>query len=388
MTARRRVLLAMECTIGGTRRHLGQLALGLPRDRYDVTVVASAERDATFRDDLAAIRRAGIEAIELPMVRPIDRRRDLAHYRELRRVVREGRFDIVHSHSSKAGVLGRAASLREGIGRRVYTPHTFSFAFTAGFSRPKRALFYGVELALGRATHRMICVSPSEAVQARSLHLCAPDRVRVVENGIDPTPYVSAPTRAESRAQLGLAPATRIVLVVGLQNRAKGQVDAVGALARIAPASRPLLLLAGGVSDPAYGREVESRIRALGVDGSVQLLGHRDDVPRLLAAADVVLSPSRWEGMPYAVLEAMAAERAVLATATNGARDAVVHGETGIVVPVGDLGALAREMESLAADPGRARSLGEAGRARVLERYTLARMIEKTAAVYDEAIDA
>ena len=97
-------------------------------------------------------------------------------------------------------VLGRLASIREKAGRRVHTPHTFAFAFAGGFSAPKRALFYGVEWTLGRATDRLVCVSPSEADQARSLRVCAPDRIRVVENGIDARAFLEAPARADARA--------------------------------------------------------------------------------------------------------------------------------------------------------------------------------------------
>ncbi len=374
----------MECTIGGTRRHLAQLALGLPRDRFAVTVVASAERDPTFRRDLEEVRRAGREAIELPMVRAIDPLRDRAHGRELRRIVREGRFDVVHTHSSKAGVLGRLASLRERVGKRVHTPHTFAFAFAGGFSRGKRALFYGIERMLGRRTDRLVCVSPSEAEQARRLKIVPADRIRVVENGIDPRPFAEAPPRDRARAELGWEPGRTVALVVALWNPAKGQLEAVDALARIPAERRPLLALAGGVSDPAYGASVEAAIARHGLARDVLRLGHRDDVPRLLAACDVALCPSRWEGMPYAVLEAMAAGRPVLATATNGSRDAVVDDATGRLVPVGDAEALARALAELARDGALRERLGAAGRTRARERYGVDRMVEATAALYEE----
>jgi glycosyltransferase involved in cell wall biosynthesis len=386
MPPRRKVLLLMEATIGGTRRHLGQLALGLPADRFEVTVAASAEREPNFRDDLERFRGAGREVVEIPMVRSPDLGRDRAHLRTIRELLRSRRFDLVHTHSSKAGALGRYASLREGIGKRVHTPHTFAFAFRGGFSPPARALFYGVELLLGRATHRLIAVSPSEADQARRLKVAARERVRVVENGVDAAPFLAAPPREKAREVLGLDPRAPLAVIVALQNPAKGQLEALEALARIPEGARPRLALVGGVSDPNYGAEVRAAVERLRLGPWVRDAGHRDDVPLWLAACDLALCPSRWEGMPYAVLEAMASARAVLATATNGARDAVLPGTTGEIVPVGDAAALARALERLAGDRAQCQRYGEAGRARVLERYSIPRMIEGTAAVYEEAL--
>lgn len=375
----------MEATIGGTRLHLNQLAHGL-RGRFDVTVVASAERDATFRDDLERMRAAGVEAVELPMVRSIEPARDLEHQRALRKLLRDRRFDVVHTHSSKAGALGRMASIRERVGKRVHTPHTFAFAFSGGFSAPKRAVFYGVEMSLGRATHRLICVSRSEAEQAAKLKVAPTERIRVVENGIDPAPFLSAPPRDAARAALGVPRGARAVAVVALLNPAKGQTDAVEAMAAIAPESRPDLFLVGGVSDPEYGAAVDAAVEKHALAGKVHRLGHRSDVALWLAACDLVLVPSRWEGMPYALLEAMAAGRAVLATATNGSRDAVVDGATGRLVEVGSPAAIARALEEMLGDSARLDAMGAAGRARVLERYSVGAMVDRTAAVYEEAL--
>lgn len=384
MAPSRRVLLAMECTIGGTRRHLAQLAHGLRKDRFEVTVVASAERDATFRDDLRAMAKAGCRVEEIPMVRSIDRRRDLEHLKALRKLIRELKPDIVHTHSSKAGALGRTASSMEGIGRRVHTPHTFAFAFAGGFSMGKRALFYGIERALGRMTDRLICVSASEAEQAQRLRIVSQSRIRVIPNGVDPEPFRKSPSRAEARRSLGWSGKRPIALLVALWNPAKGQLEACEAWARIPEERRPLLVLAGAVSDEAYGAEVRSAIDRLKLTDSILPLGHRSDIPLLLAAADFVIVPSRWEGMPYSVLEAMAAGRAVLATATNGSRDAVVDGSTGILVSVGDVDSLAAHAQRLAGDPAECKRLGDAGRARALSEFTIDTMLERTMALYDE----
>lgn len=383
MPAPIRLLLVMESTIGGTRRHLNQLALSLPRGRFDITVVASAERDATFRDDMQQMRAAGVNAIEIPMGRSIQFSKDRAHVRMIRNILRNGKFDIVHAHSSKAGALARYAALREGNCKKIYTPHTFGFAFAGGFSLAKRAIFYSIELALGTVTDRLICVSPSEAEQARRLRVVSPSRICMIENGVDAKPFVDAPPRESAREILNLPKDETIVSLIALLNSAKGQIEAVEAMVKIPQKDRPLLLCIGGVSDESYGKRVAALIDQYQLKDRVRLMGHRDRIPVWMAASNFILCPSRWEGMPYAVLEAMAAGRAVLATATNGAKDAVVDGETGAIVPIADADALAAAIVQFTKNPERCARQGEAGRARVLSNYSIEKMIQKTAEVYE-----
>ncbi|MGK0483466.1 MAG: glycosyltransferase involved in cell wall biosynthesis, partial [Planctomycetota bacterium] len=148
------VLHVMESTIGGTRRHLVDVAAGQLRAGYDVSIIASTLRDPGFPADLDELARAGAHVTRIPMVREIRPIKDLMHMRQIARVLRERRPDVVHTHSSKAGVLGRRASMTTGIGVRVHTPHTFAFLFGALFGRGKRALIRSIEKALSKSTHR------------------------------------------------------------------------------------------------------------------------------------------------------------------------------------------------------------------------------------------
>ncbi|MFN0204754.1 MAG: glycosyltransferase family 4 protein [Planctomycetota bacterium] len=376
----------MESTIGGTRRHLNQLALGLPKDKFDITVIASAERDATFRSDLAAMARAGASVAEVPMIRNIRWKADRRHIQQIREILRSGKFDIIHTHSSKAGALGRWASICEKQGRRVHTPHTFGFAFAGGFSAGKRAVFYGIELLLGRFTHRLICVSPSEAQQAKKLKVIKSSRIAVIENGIDMEPFVNVPARAHARTQLGLPQSETIALIVALLNSAKGQLEAVEAMSQIPRERRPLLICAGAVSDAEYGAAVERAIVKYQLQDRVRLAGHQSNIPIWLAAANYVVCPSRWEGMPYAVLEAMAAGRAVLATATNGAKDAILPNVTGKIVKIGDPAELAASIVEFTENADGCDRLGAAGREHVANHYTSAKMIQNTSELYHEVL--
>ncbi|MEO0649797.1 MAG: glycosyltransferase family 4 protein, partial [Planctomycetota bacterium] len=372
-----RVMHVMEATIGGTRRHLRDVAAGQARAGLEVCVVAAAERAPAVRDDFEALRRAGVDVRELPMVRSIRPAVDRRHVRAIGDLLRELQPTIVHTHSSKAGALGRWASLRTGIGVRVHTPHTFAFLFDAMFSGPKRTLFRAVERQLGARTQATVAVSQGEAETIRASGVVPPDRVHVVENGIDPAPWEAAePYRRE---ELGLPEDAPCVLVVGLLNSAKGQDVAIRALGQPGCERLQLLLAGHGDDEP----ELRRLVGELGLTDRVQFLGWRDDVPRLVASADALCLPSRWEGMPYAVLEAMAAGKPVVATRVDGARDLVVEGETGYLCPIEAPDALGAALARLTAlVPSERRALGAEGRRRFLAGYRIERMVERLDAVY------
>src|SRR5690349_327877 len=224
-----RVLHVMEATIGGTRRHLVELALGEARAGLEVHVAAASLRVADFERDLVRLEGAGIGVTRIPMLRAVAPLTDRRHASELRALLRRLRPRIVHTHSSKAGVLGRWASLREGIGARVHTPHTFAFLFAGMFGAGKRALYRGVERWLAQRTQRLIAVSQDEARTIRESGVVPPERLRVVENGIDARPLAAA--LALPRAELGLRADAPLLLTAGLLNFAKGQDLLLEALA-------------------------------------------------------------------------------------------------------------------------------------------------------------
>ncbi|MBL8862401.1 MAG: glycosyltransferase [Planctomycetes bacterium] len=376
-----RVLHVMECTIGGTRRHLVDVALGQRQCGLDVAVAAAALRQPDFEADLRRLEQRGVRVHRVPMVRQIAPLTDARHLGALRRVLARESPDVVHTHSSKGGALGRLASILDERGARVHTPHTFSFLFDAMFGAGKRALFREVERALAGHTARTIAVSPSEARTIAASGVVDRERLRVVPNGIDPAPYLKV--EPAPRSELAADPRRRVALVVGLLNAAKGQDLLLEALAR--PGLEALQVAFAG--DGADAQRLAARAGELGLSARVRFLGFRADVPRLLAAADLLVLPSRWEGMPYAVLEAMAAGKPVVATPVDGAIDLVLpalSGELAARVGPGELAealgrALARSDVELAAMGGRGREL-------LLARHTAEAMVAGLVAVYREAL--
>lgn len=373
----------MEATIGGTRRHLRDVALAQRAEGVDVAVAASALRMPEVRRDFAMLREAGVDVHEVPMVREIRPAVDTRHLLELRRLLKRLQPDVVHTHSSKGGALGRVASLSTGIGRRVHTPHTFAFLFSAMFSGHKRRIFRGVETYLGRRTDRIVAVGESEAATIRASGVVPAERVVVVPNGIDASPWRGAP--ALDRAQLGVPDGVPLAAVVGLLNVAKGQDVLLRAMA-LEPARRLHLLVVGHGEDEAALRALADE---LGIAARVHFLGWRADVPGILAAVDFVVLPSRWEGLPYIVLEAMAAEKPVVATDVDGARELVREGQTGFVARREDPMDLARALAlALALDPKQRATMGAAGAALQAARYDQRTMARALVTLYEGVLGA
>jgi glycosyltransferase involved in cell wall biosynthesis len=370
----------MEATIGGTRRHLVDVVRGLKGRGLEVHVAAATLRDPGFSADLDALESEGVGVHRLQMVREISPLRDHLHYRRLRALLRELRPDIVHTHSSKAGVIGRRASMTTAIGTRIHTPHTFAFLFEAQFSPWKRRLFRFVEARLARDTARMIAVSPSEGRTMEQSGVVPAGRVRVVPNGIDPLRVQQV--AALDLTRFGLDPSRPTAAVIGLLYEGKGQDLALEALGEAGCESLQLLIVGPGPQD-----HLAAAARELGLADRVRFTGARDDVPSILAALDLLLLPSRWEGMPYIVLEAMAAGLPVVATPVDGARDLVIDGETGALAEGIEAPALGRALARvLALDAEARKGLGQAGCERATRVYGMESMITGLIDVYGEVL--
>lgn len=377
-----RVLHVMECTIGGTRRHLVDLALGQRAAGLEVDVVVSTLRDPDFPPDLDRLRDAGVWVHVLDMVRAPSLQLDLRHLGALKALLRERRPEVVHAHSSKAGVLGRQASISTGVGRRVYTPHTFAFLFRALFGPAKRALYRGLESHYAKHTDRFVAVAASEAETWAASGVVPAARVRVVPNGIDAGPFAAAEPLDRDELAPGLDPEAPLLAVVGLVYAAKGQDLLLRALTEPGLEDVQVVFVGPGDAEP-----FQTLARELGLEQRIRFVGARRDVPRVLRTVDALCLPSRWEGMPYVVLEAFAASCPVVAHPVDGARDAVVPGETGWLAEAIDPAALADSLRSLlGAERTRITAITQRAQARQRERYSIDSMVAGMTRVYEELL--
>jgi glycosyltransferase involved in cell wall biosynthesis len=258
----------------------------------------------------------------------------------------------------------------------VETPHV-----RERWRRGRLKRSYLVDRLAARFVDRFIAVSRANArylVEEKGLPA---HKVVVVENGCELQRFAAEP--APARQELGLSAQDRVLLVVGRLEPQKGHrvlLEALPAVRAEFPSAR-LVCIGEGTERPA----LEEQARRLGLDGAVRFAGFRADVDRWLAAADVVVLPSFYEGLPLAAIEALAARRAVVATAVDGTPEVVVEGRTGLTVPPGDAPALTAAIARVLRDPTLARRLGERGREWVEERFDAQRQVRQTERLYDDA---
>jgi glycosyltransferase involved in cell wall biosynthesis len=297
-----------------------------------------------------------------------------AEVRRLRRCIESFRPDVLHLHSSKAGLAGRL--LTRGRSPAIFEPNAWSFEALTG---PAAAAARVWERRGARWCDAIVCVSEAE----RDLGVAAGIRAawRVIPNGVDLEMLMpaTAQDRSRARAELGIEDVPTVVCV-GRLSRQKGQdwlLDAwPGVVRRVANAR---LYLVGD------GPERQS-LEAHSVP-AVRFVGQRDDVPKWLAASDVVVMPSRWEGCSLAMLEAMARARSVVATDVSGAREAI-DGDAGAVITIEDATALTAALADRLLDPSLVDDEGRAGRARMEERHDLRATEDAIARLYGEVLAA
>jgi glycosyltransferase involved in cell wall biosynthesis len=293
--------------------------------------------------------------------------------RRLRQIVDSTRPDVVHLHSSKAGLCGRL-SIRRRL-PTLFQPHGWSFEAVDG---ALERIVVGWERLGARWADAIISVSEGE--RTRGLARGIRGRYRVIPNGVDITRFAQAgePDRSAARERLGLG-AQPLVVCVGRLSRAKGQdvlVESWATVRREVPEAE-LALVGDG-----EGME-ELRRRA---DPSIRLVGHRDDVMDWLAASDVVAVPSRWEGMSLGMLEAMATGRSLVVTDVPGAREAVDG--TGAIVPSEDPAALAAAIAERLLDPTKRQIEGTAAAERARDNHDLRDTLNRVADLCEEVVRA
>lgn len=366
-----RVLLvaAATSTTGGGERHVADLLHRLPEVGIEVGLVCPAGGELPT---LAA--RLGI-----PFHYASVESMSIAAVGELRDAIRTFRPHIVHAHGSRAAFYARRADPKAAR-RVVYTLHGIHVD-QAG-SRLRRAVLLAVERRLVSRTAAFITVCDSDARKGARLGVLAPERTTTVYNGIDTTQVVSG--HGGLRAELGIDSHMPLALSVGRFHEQKDQTTLLRAWSELVHEVPDVVLALVGSG------QLESELRtladALSLGTSVRFVAPRPDLAPAYDDADVFVLSSRWEGLPYVVLEAMAAGLPVASTDVDGIPEAVVSGTTGILVPPGDAGSLAEALRALLADPDLRTRMGEAGRARVAERFSLDAMVDGVTSVYESVI--
>jgi glycosyltransferase involved in cell wall biosynthesis len=360
---------------GGTERHVLALARRLDRSRFDLSLITTAGGGALYGDFAALLP---VTVFGDPGKGRRFRTGPLEHLRTIARaarLLRRDRPDIVHAYLPAANVIGPAAARLAGVPRVIVSKRAL-----ADYKR-----FYPflrrVE-PLGNRLADVILVN-SDAVR-RDVERAETQwegKFRKIYNGVEPLgPWTSGEIEA-FRIREGLPPRSPLVVCVSNFYPYKGHAELVEAAARVVRRFPDATFLLVG-RDSGTLEETKSRVRERGLDGAMRFLGSRTDVPDFLRASDLFVHPSREEGFSNAVLEAMSAGLPVVAFDVGGNAEAVEHGVTGLLAPERDPAALGAAMGELLADADRRRAMGEAGRKRAAESFSLDRMVAEMEEMY------
>jgi glycosyltransferase involved in cell wall biosynthesis len=370
-----RVLLVVESSAGGTGRHVLDLAEGLAARGCVVHVIYSTVRlDKLFTDRLAELK--GVRHIALP-IRTSPHPADLRIVRAVRRHMRQfGPFDIVHGHSSKGGAIARLAAFGTRA-KAYYTLHGL-IMMDPLLPRWKWLIYLSIELGLNTWTRRVIAVSPEEQRAAVGLGF-GRSKVALVPNGVGD---MRLAPRVDARRAMGVDDDAIVIGFVGRlveQKAPEVLIEAFASAAKAQPKAR--LALVGNGPLESEMRKLAAR---LDVAEKIIWLGERD-ARGVLAGFDLFALSSRKEGLPYVVLEAMAAGLPIVATTSAGSEILVIPGVNGAVVPPDDAAAFAQALIELVTDPGRMARCGESSRQRVA-RFTIDAMVEGTLDAYFDGL--
>jgi len=320
-------------------------------------------------------RAHGVDVVIIPeLVSPISPRQDAIALARIIAVLRERHVDVVHTHSAKAGALGRVAARRVGAKRVVHTMHGFPFhAFQSPLTR---ATYVQIERSLSRLTDVYLAVGTGVAVEMIRRGLARPEQIRTIGPAVDPpTVVTNAATRARARLLLGIRDDALVVGTVGRMDYQKAPEILIEAVSRLTLAA--MLVWAG---DGPLLEAARQQVAALGLQDRILLLGNRADVPAILPAFDVFAMASRYEGLPCVIVEAQQSGIPVVATAVNAVPDVVIPGESGLLVPPGRADLLAGALDHALANPRIAHQWALNARRQLGARYapeTLAAVLEE-----------
>mgnify|MGYP001371605594 CR=1 FL=1 len=391
MTPHRVIHVITRLDYGGSAQNTMLTVLGHDKERFTPIVVAGAPGrwdaqggQAAMDDNCRRLDRSGITWHLIPtLVRPIKPLSDLRALWALVRLFRQEKPALVHTHTSKAGVLGRVAAWIARVPAVIHTPH--GHVFYGHFGPVMTRLFLQVERVLSRVTHRLIALTESERDDHLDRKVGQAARFAVIPSGIDLDRFRQPGGTVRCKPAVFPCPANAIVVgSVGWLTDIKGHrylIEAFGQIARDVPSAHLVVVGSGDLKE-----HLLDLATTLGVRDRVHLIGHRDDVEVCLTGMDLFVLPSLNEGMGRALIEAMAAGLPVVASQVGGVPALIEHERTGLLVPPADSHALAASLRSLLERPDLRRQLGEAGRRSVTERFAAEAMVRALEQLYQETL--
>ncbi len=365
--------------LGGAQQNTLHTVRTLDRARFDPVLVCGegGMLDAEVRADRA------LRTVFLPsLVREVSPLRDFIAFLELVKTFQAERPDVVHTHSSKAGILGRLAAAWCGVPVIVHTYHGFGFHDR---QHPLvRSAYVRIERACRRVTTRLIFVSQSNARYAERHGLGAAEGATIVRSGVKLSDFPAAVDAAALKMSAGVGRHRPVVLSIGNLKPQKNAADFVAAAAKVAAKvpDASFVFLGDGPQKTA----LQAKALALGLEGKLHFLGWRRDGARWLASADVFALTSLWEGLPRALVEAMRTGLPSVCYATDGVTDILRDGENGFLVAPGDVDAFADRLVGLLTDADLRRRLGARAAASIGSEFDIDGMVRAQERLYEELL--
>lgn len=379
-----KLLLILEATGGGTRRYITQVLSHLDLNRFEPVLFCAAKRDPAFLHDIELIRKRGIKVLLFPMEREISPISDMWSILKMTKAIIREKPDIVHTHSSKAGIIGRTAARLAGVARIAHTPHVFPFEMNVG--KFKRKFYLFMERAASKWTKLLIAVSNAERDTAMGYGLFSAENTAVNANGIDPDLWCveDSAVRKNMREQAGIPDDVFVAGMVGRFMPQKGHrilLDAAGILLKRRKDIRFAL-----VGDGELKNEIRDLAVSNKIDGNFHFFDQTDNIKSYYAMFDCLILPSLWEGCPFTAMEAMVMGVPVIASSVGGTCEIIENRVSGLLIPPADADSLAAAIEKLCEDRRLCFSLAENGRQRVLDRFLLSDSIRRLEEIYQRMV--
>lgn len=369
-----RIAYVLEATGGGTRKHLRHLVSAVKSAGFDVLLIVSQGRDPDFAGDILQYRAAGCTVEVLPMRREVSPASDFGAFVQIICRLVHFRPDIIHTHSAKAGALGRLAALLVPHARVIHTPHTLPFEWAGGLAGH---IYRAIEITLGRITDATVALTQAQASLMKASRVLPFGKEPVlIRNGVS-TPQTLP--REEVRKRWMLKPEEAAVAQVARLAPQKACGTFIEAASRVRATGIRFFLIGDG---PLRGH-LEDQVHMHGLpEERFKFLGYIPHAERFFSGIDVLVLTSLYEGLPYTVLEAMAVGLPVVAPRISGMEEIVNEGRTGVLVDVGDPEATAKAIGALVADAGYRQTLAANARADVEKRFTEQEFSEKHLSLY------
>ena len=370
--------------IGGAQENTMFTAALLDPARFDVEIL-SGPQTGSEGSLIEEIRTRDISLTILPqLLRQINPQNDLLALWELTRRMRQQHYAIVHTHSSKAGVIGRLAARLAGVPVIVHTVHGWSFH--GHMSPARRKMYVLLEKLAASLSDALIVVAQPDIEKGLREGIGRPEQYHVIRSAIPLDEFDPATVDRDAvRRELGLPPNAPVLGNVGRFSPQKNPLDWVhvaGEVGRALPDCHFLL-----VGDGPLRADVEAALAEEGIAERTVLTGLRRDVPRLMAAMDVFLLTSLWEGLPRVIPQAMAMEIPVVANRADGTAEAIAHGETGFLCEPGEIAELAGHCLTLLRNPDLRQVMGQRGREFANREFDVHQMVAQIAALYEVLLE-